>query len=280
MSREDVRTPERLRAHYEVERSLADRVRAARSFDERRRIVSSMYDELFQRVPDHPRLVLRDGAQEERRQQVEWNLAQLSPWLAPGCVFLELGSGDCALAARVAGVARHVYAVDISDQTGGKPLPANCELVISDGRSVDVPAGAVDVAFSDQLMEHLHPDDAMAQLANIQRCLKPGGVYVCVTPNRLYGPTDVSGNFDDVATGFHLREYSLREIRELFERAGFAGLQVYVGARGRYARTPAAPLEAIETALERLSCRARRRIAATKPMRALLGLRVAARKVA
>ena len=70
MSREDLRSPERLRAHYEVERSLADRVRAARSFDERRRIVSSMYDELFQRVPDHPRLVLRDGAQEERRQQV------------------------------------------------------------------------------------------------------------------------------------------------------------------------------------------------------------------
>jgi len=278
MSREDVRTPERLRAHYEVERSLADRVRAARSFDERRRIVGSMYDELFQRVPDHPRLVLRDGHQEERRQQVEWNLAQLSPWLRPGCVFLELGAGDCALAARVAETAGHVYAVDISDQTGGKPLPANCELVISDGRSVDVPAETVDVAFSDQLMEHLHPDDAMEQLANIRRCLKPGGAYVCVTPNRLYGPTDVSGNFDDVATGFHLREYSLREIRELFERAGFGGLQVYVGARGHYARTPSAPLEAIETALEHLPSRARRRIAATKPMRALLGVRVAARK--
>ena len=278
MSREDVRTPERLRAHYLVERSLADRVRAAGTFDERRQIVSSMYDELFARVPDHPRLVLRDGATEERRQQVEWNLAQLRPWLTPGCTFLELGAGDCALAARVAQAASRVYAVDISDQTGGEPLPANCELVLSDGRSVDVPEACVDVAFSDQLMEHLHPDDALQQLSNIQRCLKPGGVYVCVTPNRLYGPTDVSGNFDEVATGFHLREYSLREIRELFERAGFNGLQVYVGARGHYARSPAAPLEAIETALERLPPRARRRIAATKPMRALLGVRVAARK--
>jgi SAM-dependent methyltransferase len=273
----NLRTPERLRAHYLVERALADRVRAAADFDERRRIVSGMYDELFAKVPDHPRLVQGDRAA-ERERDVRWNLAQLAPWLTPGCTFLEMGAGDCALAARAAEIAERVYAIDISDQTGGRTLPANCTLVISDGRSVDVPEGSVDVAFSDQLMEHLHPDDAMEQLANIRRALKPGGVYVCVTPNRLYGPTDVSGAFDEVATGFHLREYSLREVRELFARAGFDRLQVYVGARGHYARSPAAPLEAIESALERLPFRARRRLAATKPMRALLGVRVAVRK--
>jgi len=272
-----VRTLERVRAHYLVERELADRVRRARSFEERREIFSGMYDELFAKVPDHPRLV-EGGRAAERERDVRWNLAQLAPWLSPGCVFLELGSGDCALAARVAEVAGHVFAVDISDQTEGRALPSNCALVISDGRSVDVPEGSVDIAFSDQLMEHLHPDDALAQLANIRRCLKPGGTYVCVTPNRLYGPTDVSGSFDETATGFHLREYSLREIRGLFERAGFGRLEVFVGARGHYKRSPAAPLEAIESALERLPFRTRRRIAATKPMRALLGVRVAARK--
>ena len=76
-----------------------------------------------------------------------------------------------------------------------------------------MPAGSVDLAFSDQLMEHLHPDDAVEQLRNIHRALKPGGVYVCVTPNRLYGPSDISAFFDDEARGFHLKEYSLDEIR-------------------------------------------------------------------
>jgi SAM-dependent methyltransferase len=280
MSREDLRTPDRLRAHYLVERALADQVRSAATFEERRRLVSSMYEQLFALVPDHPRLLLRDKATAERRQQVAWNLAQLAPWISPGCTFLELGAGDCALAAQVAEVAGLVYAVDISDQTGGHPLPVNCALVISDGRSVDVPAESVDVAFSDQLMEHLHPDDAMEQLLNIRRCLKPGGVYVCVTPNRLYGPTDVSGAFDEVATGFHLREYCLREVRQLFERAGFGQLEVYIGARGWYARSPAAPLEAIESALEWLPYSTRRSLAKSKPMRALLGLRVAVRKPA
>ena len=274
------RSPERVRAHYLAERAIANRLRRAATFEERRRIVSGMYDELFRQVPDHPRLVERDTAHQERERTVRWNLAQLRPYLTPGCVFLEVGAGDCALAIQVAETASLAYAVDISDQTGGRPLPENCRLVLTDGRSIDVPPGSIDVAFSDQLMEHLHPDDALAQLNNIRRCLKPGGVYLCVTPNRLYGPTDVSGEFDEVATGFHLREYSLREIRELFSKAGFTDLQVFVGARGHYARCASRPLEAVESALEHLPFRARRRIAGTKPMRALLGVRVAARNPA
>ena len=277
MSHHETRTPERIRAHYLAERALADELRRAGSFEDRRRIASHMYDDLFAQIPDHPRLLSREDAEDERARNVSWNLAQLRPYLKPGRVFLEVGAGDCALATRVAETAAHVYAVDISDQTLGRKLPANCSLVISDGRSIDVPEASVDVAFSDQLMEHLHPEDALTQLRNIRRCLRPGGVYVCITPNRLYGPSDVSGHFDEVATGFHMREYSLREIRSLFEDAGFNSLCVFVGARGHFARCPQRPLEAIESALERLPHPVRRRIAGTKPMRALLGVRVAAR---
>lgn len=276
--RGDARDFDRIRNHYLVERELADRVRGARNPEERRRIFATMYDELFARVPDHPRLRARAERAANRARDLEWNLAQLRPYLKPGCVFLEVGAGDCALAARVAEVASRVYAVDISDQTQGRKLPSNCELVISDGRRIPVPEGSVDVAFSDQLMEHLHPDDAMEQLRNIRRCLRPGGTYVCITPNRLYGPTDISAYFDEVARGFHLREYSLREIRALFADGGFGRLDVYVGARGWFARCPAEPLEAVESMLERLPHRLRRRIAATKPLRALLGVRVAATK--
>ena len=276
MTRE-TRAPERIRAHYLVERALADRLRRAETFEERRRIFPGMYEELFAQVPDHPRLAHREDAAAERARSVEWNMAQLRPFLKPGCTFLELGAGDGELAARVAQVAGKSYALDISNQIAPGRLPPNCEFIASDGRSVDVPPGSVDVAFSDQLMEHLHPEDAMAQLRNIRRCLKPGGVYVCITPNRLYGPTDVSGAFDEVATGFHLREYSLREIREMFTAAGFADVEVFVGARGRYLRSPAAPLEAIESALELFPNPARRRFAGMKPLRALLGVRVAAR---
>jgi predicted SAM-dependent methyltransferase len=167
--------------------------------------------------------------------------------------------------------------VDISDQVQGR-LPANARLVITDGRSIDVPEGSVDLAFSDQLMEHLHPDDAVEQLRNIHRALKPGGVYMCVTPNRVYGPSDISAFFDDEARGFHLKEYTLREIREIFVKAGFPRSHVYVGARGWFLRCPAWCVQGVEAALMKLPAKLRRRVVDTKVARAMLGLRVAAIK--
>lgn len=272
--REESRPPERLRVHYEVERRLADRVRAARTPEERRAIFATMYDELFREVPDHPRIAAKGASTQHRERDVGWNLAQLAPYLRPGCTFLEIGAGDCALSARVARQAAQVYAVDISDQHQGN-LPGNVRVVLTDGSSIDVPPGSVDLAFSDQLMEHLHPDDAIAQLRNIHRALKPGGVYLCVTPNRMYGPSDISAFFDDEARGFHLREYTLGEIRQILAEAGFSRQHVYVGARGFFLRSPAFVVRAAEALLAALPAKARRRLADTKPLRAVLGLRVA-----
>lgn len=273
-ARRQRRSPDRVRAHYLAERAIADRIRAARGPEERRAIFATMYDELFAQVPDHPRLTAREANAASRERDLAWNMAQLRPYLFEGCNFLEIGAGDCALSVRVAATAATVYAVDISDQAGAA-LPANVNLVISDGRSIDVPAASVDIAFSDQLMEHLHPDDAAEQLENVHRALKPGGVYLCVTPNRFYGPSDISGCFDDEARGFHLKEYSMGELRETFARAGFGRFEAYVGARGLYMRCAPANVEAVEKMLAPLPPKLRRRIARMKPMRALLGIRLA-----
>ena len=100
-----------------------------------------------------------------------------------------------------------MYALDVSDEIATRiTLPANCKLVLSDGLTVAVPEGSIDVAYSNQLMEHLHPDDAVEQLHNVYRALKPGGAYICITPNALWGPHDVSRRFDREPTGFHLKE--------------------------------------------------------------------------
>ena len=275
--REESRGPERLRAHYEVERELAGRVRAARTAEERRAIFATMYDELFRQVPDHPRLAAKGASTESRERDIGWNLAQLRPYLKPGCTFLEIGAGDCALSAHVARQAKQVYAVDISDQHQGT-LPGNVNVVLTDGRSIDVPAGSCDLAFSDQLMEHLHPDDAVEQLRNIHRALKPGGVYMCVTPNRVYGPSDISAFFDDEPSGFHLKEYTLPEILAIFRAAGFPRAHVYVGARGHFLRCPAFVVRAVEATLQSLPAKLRRKLADMKVFRAMLGLRVAAIK--
>lgn len=275
--REEPRSPDRLRLHYTVERRLADRLRAAATPEERRAIFATMYDELFRLVPDHPRLLARQNLQVERDHGIDWDMAQLRYFLRPGCVFLEIGAGDCELSRRVAREAKSVYAVDICDQTR-EPLPPNVSLVLSDGRDIAVPEASVDVAFSDQLMEHLHPDDAAAQLASVHRTLKPGGVYVCITPNRLYGPSDISAYFDDVARGFHLREYTVFEVKRVLKDAGFSRVKAFVGARGYFLPCPVWLIEGFERVLDTMPAGLRRRVADNKLMRALLGVRVAAIK--
>lgn len=270
----DTRTPEQLQEHYLIERELADRLRLA-SRSQRPGLYCEVYDELFRRVRHHPQLHAVNGA--PRQHEVDGLLALTRGFLNRSTVLMEVGAGDCALAIRAAAIVKRVYAIDVSEQiTRGVSCPANLSLVLSDGCSIPVPEGSVDVAVSNQLMEHLHPDDAREQLHNIYRSLAPGGVYVCITPNRVYGPHDVSKYFDQVATGFHLIEYTARDIRRLFASAGFSGMRFYAGARGIFLRIPFWLIAFFETILGAFPRGVGKRIGQTGPMRALLGLRVAA----
>ena len=267
------RPPALVRQHYEVERELADRLRGA-SREQRRTLYRSLYNELYQRVPHHPQLVRKSSA-ELTQQALAPPLRLLRPYLRPDTTLLEIGPGDCALSMALAERIRQVYGLDVSDEiTHRVSLPSNFKLILSDGTSVPLPAESVDVAFSNQLMEHLHPDDALEQLEGIWRALRPGGVYICVTPNRLNGPHDISRHFDSVATGFHLKEYTVGELSRLLRKVGFRKVQALLGRRGVCLPAPVAPVIAGEAILGLLPPGPRRALGRTLPCRGLLGIRL------
>jgi SAM-dependent methyltransferase len=267
------RSDDRIVAHYAIERELAGRLRAAPA-DERARIYGEVYDELFRRVPDHPQLAI-DPAQ--RDLEVSQKLRFVSRFLDRSSCLMEIGAGDCVFSLRAAPMIRRGIVVDVSQViVSAAQQTSNLEVVISDGTSLPVEPGSVDVAYSDQLMEHLHPDDALLQLTNVVRAVRPGGVYICITPNRANGPHDISRGFDDVATGFHLREYTGREIRKMFLGAGFTAVDFYAGGRGRYVRIPAALALPAEAAFESLPMAVRRRKIPALAAHVLLGLNIVA----
>jgi SAM-dependent methyltransferase len=242
------RTAEQIREHYEIEKELANRLRSA-SRAERRGLYSSLYDELFRRVPLHPQLT-DPAASEGREQSVALEMNLLRPFLSRDSTFLEVGPGDCALSLEVATVARRVYAVDVSAEVARTAeAPENFRHILSDGCCIPLPPNSVDVAYSNQLMEHLHPGDAIEQLQQVHTVLAPGGIYVCVTPNRLTGPHDVSMYFDEVATGFHLKEYTASELSRLFREVGFVRVGSLVQRNGKYTRLPIFPTALVETCL-------------------------------
>lgn len=280
MSYKEFRTQEQIREHYEVEKELASRLRNAPR-EERRRLYTSLYDELMARVPHHPRLAAPKRSPAEREREIQFQVALLRDFLTSDSVFLEIGPGDCALSHAVAKLVKHVYAVDVSDAAvKNKSHPDNCTFAISDGVNIPVPQESVDVAYSYQVMEHLHPDDAIEQLKNIRSALKSGGVYLCITPNRLSGPHDVSKYFDSVATGMHLREYTVGELIKLFGEAGFTVRKVYVFTKGKSLQLPVLVLRLIEGFLELLPYRLRRKMATAKPWKVLLQTMVVAKKLA
>ena len=250
-----VRTAEQLREQYEIEKELGDRLRHARR-DERAALYSQVYDELFRRVPKHPQLTDQDTATHDRKLQALLRL--LRPYLTPETVFLEMGAGDCALPRLVAPLVRRAYGLEVSEELIKKlPKSDQFEVLISKNCDVPLPDHSVDLAFSYQVIEHIHPDDVVEQLKQIYRVLKPGGCYYCITPNRLYGPNDISRGFDREATGLHLKEYSNTDLLQVFHSAGFRETWIERRIKGHHVAVPVLPVCLMEGALERLPWRLR-----------------------
>jgi len=163
-----------------------------------------------------------------------------------------------------------VYALDVSaEPADAGVLPANLEFVIFDGLDIPLPPNSIDVAHSNSVMEHLHPEDAPVQLRSLLKCLKSGGVYQCITPNRLGGPSDISKYFDDVATGLHLHEYVASELAQLFVSVGFSKASVGFFAKGRSFGVPRWFMRTFEAVAWILPVSVRKRMARLKPLKIL-----------
>jgi SAM-dependent methyltransferase len=216
------RSPERLRHHFEVESELAAKLRAS-TREERPALFKELYNELFERVPDHPRLTRRESP-EESRQKVEAQMRLLRPFLSASAAMVEFAPGDCRLSYEVAKHVRLVHGVDISDQRSTADIqqaPANFELTVYDGYQLDLPSGLANVVFSYQFLEHLHPDDLLPHCQIARRLLQPDGFYVLDTPHRYSGPHDISRCFGDELKGFHFQEWTYRDLTRLMRQAGF-----------------------------------------------------------
>lgn len=139
----------------------------------------------------------------------------------------EVGSGKGDLVRYLAEMGHDCRATEITRERGERWVEphANLSWGLSDGVHLDrfeLPA-AYDVVISDQVVEHLHPDDLTEHFRGVLAILAPGGRYIFSTPHRHHGPWDVSRIFNsDRPQGMHLKEYTYGEIVSALRRAGFA----------------------------------------------------------
>jgi SAM-dependent methyltransferase len=259
--------------HYRLEKQVAGRLRES-SAEERAALYKWAYDTIYSSVPG-----LREEALGKSAADTAKEVALLKRFIRPGDTYLEVGPGNCGTALQICEVASEVIAVDVSEELvrSIKP-PSNFTFCLSDGVTIPLESETVDVAFSNQLMEHLHPVDASEQVKNIYNVLKTGGQYVCITPNRLTGPHDVSRSFDETATGLHLKEYTYGELDELLRSVGFRKTQLFVGLPPLVLQSGISVMRPVEWVLSILPVRLRKLLTFNRVASHLMGIRLVATK--
>jgi 2-polyprenyl-3-methyl-5-hydroxy-6-metoxy-1,4-benzoquinol methylase len=212
-------TYEMIMWHWELERELRTKLLASNA-DNRWSVFENVYSQLFGQIY----WLNRDEKVEHSRT------AYFQQWKdvigQPPMRIYEIGSGQGGLIQYLADSEFDCRGTEITTERGQKWAVGgpNLSWGTSDGVHLDrfELSNDYDVVISDQVIEHIHPDDIPDHLQGVYSILKPGGRYILSTPHAFTGPWDVSRVFClEAPMGTHLKEYTYNELLTLIRSAGF-----------------------------------------------------------
>jgi len=204
-------------SQFQLERILRKRILLS-SKEDRAAIVEQAYKELFERFTDHSVFL---ATQEEAKRKGRLGSGLIIPLSKRGSNVLEVGCGRGDVLKALAERDRICTGIEISEHMLKLCNKLDIKVVQGDADSLCFPTGSFDVVFSQEVLEHLHPEDVPMHFAEAFRVLRPNGILAVETPNRRTGPQDISRGFTRVAEGLHLKEWTVRELIQMFQKAGF-----------------------------------------------------------
>jgi 2-polyprenyl-3-methyl-5-hydroxy-6-metoxy-1,4-benzoquinol methylase len=233
---QEVRITERMiLAHWELEEALTKRLRNSTP-ENRWHTFAECYSRLYGELDWLNAAVGQDRAESPQGAYLEWR-NQLGP---PPKRIYEIGAGKGELILYLAEQGFICRAAEITTERGEQVAGHTHERLswsVSDGVHLTrfEPAGNYDAVVSDQVLEHLHPDDLTDHLQSVYDLLRLGGSYVFRTPHRFTGPHDISRLFGyRQAGGMHLKEYTFAELVDRLEVVGFTRIQYVLPRRAQH----------------------------------------------
>jgi SAM-dependent methyltransferase len=214
-------TEEMILRHWELEKSLRKELLESNA-NERCDVFAACYGRLYSELEWLNRLTESENKESPATRYATW----LSVIGQPPQRVYEIGSGKGELIYYLAQWGFDCKATEITRERGARWIPALANLSWGNSDGVHLerfePANHYDVVFTDQVIEHLHPDDLAGHFQGVAAILKPGGRYILSTPHVSIGPADVSRVFRLAKpAGMHLKEYDYRELSALLQQSGF-----------------------------------------------------------
>lgn len=202
-------TIDQIRYHADLEGRLTDEILCS-SPSERAQITSRAYSILYSELSW---LTDTGGSPDAER----WRRL-----LSPGSTVYEIGSGAGHLARYLNANGIKCIRTDISSERNSTNQSGD-EKKVTDGvnlsRFVDQ---KYQYLISDQVVEHLHPDDIILHFSEARSILEEGGSYVFRAPNALCGPKDLSLVFGlNKAIFMHLHEFTWGDVSFIVKECKF-----------------------------------------------------------
>lgn len=200
------------------EKALRERILAS-AREERPNVITAGYDELFSSFPDH---TVFAGSQEGRARIGRLSAGMIAPLLPVKARVLEVGCGRGDTIHALSAMGFSCWGIEISETMVNMANELGGATVVQGTADrLNFQDGFFDCVFSQEMIEHLHPDDSKIHIQDAFRVLRSNGIFSIETPNRTTGPQDVSRGVGSEAQGLHLKEYSVAELIQLLHENGF-----------------------------------------------------------
>ena len=147
-------------------------------------------------------------------------------------IVVDFGCGAGPSTELISRYATYVYGVDCSSviiEEAKKNFGhlENAQFLSLEKIELSLEDETIDVVYSNDLIEHLHPSDAFTHFQEVWRVLKKGGKYYFWTPGSRTGPHDFTSNFCPKGFGIlsqasHIKEYDLNELMDILKMSKFS----------------------------------------------------------